>query len=189
MINLEQQRLEAQNETTSTERLKELAVCNDLITRKYVAMNPNVLPSVLQNLAGQFLEPVFKNPAIDLLLLTNPDLLSQIHHRNLVQIAQTTTSVNILNVLAKHENKKVRQAVAKNTEVTIEILKKLAQDFSYEVRQLVAEHPQINREIIKTILFYKSAVTKLNSLQIEDKKTSISIFIDGQNCIIATPQP
>ena len=59
-MNIEQQRQAAQDETTSSERLRELATSDDSLTLENIVKNPNVPPDVLQDLAGQFFEQVFE---------------------------------------------------------------------------------------------------------------------------------
>ncbi len=183
MINIEQQRNEAQNESISPQRLRELAVSEDFLTLEHIVKNPNVPPDVLQNLAGQFSEQTFKNPAIDLLLLANPDLLSGISSDSLETIAQTTASTNILAVLARNQHWRVRWGVAKNPETTIEILKQLAQDFNPYSRQEVAKNPKIDEEIITKILFYKHSIEELNATHTKGKRP-ITLTIDDKEYLI-----
>ena len=75
-MTIEQQRQEAQDETTSPERLRKLAISQDSFIRKYVAENPNTPTETLLNLSNEFPQQVLNNPVIPLLLIENPLLLT-----------------------------------------------------------------------------------------------------------------
>ena len=71
-------RVVAKNITTPPDILKTLGESDDKATRKSIAGNPNSPTDTLTRLATQFPEEVIQNPVFDLLLLENPNLLSEI---------------------------------------------------------------------------------------------------------------
>lgn len=73
-------RLLAKHPNASATLLENLSRSADKTTRKYVAFHPNAPKPVLLALATQFPGDFFKNPAFDLLLLEDPDLLFNIGH-------------------------------------------------------------------------------------------------------------
>lgn len=75
-MDTKQDRQLAQDETTSSEILANLANSEDTQTRKYVASNPNTPIEILLNICFEFPKEVIKNPVIPLLLIENPNLLA-----------------------------------------------------------------------------------------------------------------
>jgi hypothetical protein len=62
----------------SSEMLAKLGKSSDSQTRRGVAMNPGTPKEVLMTLAPSFAGEFFKNPAFDLLLIEEPDLLDRL---------------------------------------------------------------------------------------------------------------
>ena len=75
-MDIQQARQLAQDETTAPDKLTELARHNDLLTRQYVAGNPNTPTETLLNICFEFPNEVTNNPVIPLLLLEDPYLLT-----------------------------------------------------------------------------------------------------------------
>ena len=75
-IDIEQQRQEAQDETTSPKRLRELAFSDDSSTRRSVANNPNTPTETLLSLSDEFPQEVLNNDVIFLILMENSSLFS-----------------------------------------------------------------------------------------------------------------
>ena len=70
------QRAVAKNPRTPAKALKKLGSSRDKFTRKAVAGNPNTPAEIMSGLGGQFPVELLGNPALDLMLLENPDLFS-----------------------------------------------------------------------------------------------------------------
>ena len=75
-MNLEQARRIAQDETTASELLAELAKNKDDQVRQAVAANPNTPIETLLSICFEFPPEVIDNPIIPLLILENPDCLT-----------------------------------------------------------------------------------------------------------------
>ena len=75
-MDLEQARQLAQDETTASEILIELAKNKDDQVRKAVAANPNTPIETLLSICFEFPREVIDNPIIPLLLLESPDCLT-----------------------------------------------------------------------------------------------------------------
>jgi hypothetical protein len=71
-------RLVARNPAAPESVLKKLASHADATVRKWVTAHPSTPPSVLVKLATQFPEQLLDNPAFDILLLENPNLLNEL---------------------------------------------------------------------------------------------------------------
>lgn len=75
-MDIKQERQLAQDETTPSEILANLANSEEAQTRKYVASNPNTPVEILLNICFKFPKQVISNPVIPLLLLENSNLLT-----------------------------------------------------------------------------------------------------------------
>ncbi|MEM8676578.1 MAG: hypothetical protein AAGF83_22345 [Cyanobacteria bacterium P01_G01_bin.67] len=73
---IKQDRQLAQDETTSSKVLANLAKSKDYQTRKYIASNPNTPVETLLNICFEFPREVINNSRIPLLVLENSDLLT-----------------------------------------------------------------------------------------------------------------
>ena len=90
---------EASLETTSPERLRELAEQNVKLAR-IVASNPNTPRETLLELGTEFPEELLKNPVFDLLLLENPNLLAQMPESTLKSLVKLEIMPNSLPILS-----------------------------------------------------------------------------------------
>ncbi|MEM8672778.1 MAG: hypothetical protein AAGF83_02730 [Cyanobacteria bacterium P01_G01_bin.67] len=77
-MNIGQIRQQAQDENTAPEILTKLAKSEDELIRKYVASNPNTPTPTLLNLGAEFSRELIDNPVFDLLILENPNFVSDI---------------------------------------------------------------------------------------------------------------
>ena len=82
---------EAKLETTSGDRLKELATSDDAAIRKAVANNPNTPTNILWQLGSEFPDQLLVNPVFDLLLLENPNLCGDMPDRTLESLLSRAT--------------------------------------------------------------------------------------------------
>jgi len=86
---------EASGETTSPERLQELAQ-QDVKLARIVATNPNTPTETLLELDYQFPAELLNNPVFDLLLLGNPNLLAQMPQNTLKKSSQTGNNAELV---------------------------------------------------------------------------------------------
>jgi hypothetical protein len=108
-------RVVAKNSTTPPDILKTLGESDDKATRKSIAGNPNSPTDTLTRLATQFPEEVIQNPVFDLLLLENPNLLSEIPLASLRSLLKRQSiPIAFLSWAAKHEDVGVQLAVVLN---------------------------------------------------------------------------
>ena len=81
-------RIVAKNSGASEELLKELAHTDDSATRKAVTTNPSTPKETLLELGTQFPEELLDNPVFDLLLLENPNLLADMPKSSLKSLVK-----------------------------------------------------------------------------------------------------
>ncbi|MBE9176758.1 hypothetical protein IQ225_18170 [Synechocystis salina LEGE 06155] len=154
---------EAQSESTSPERLRELAqepelavvVASNVITppelleelshskdqsvREACAGNPNTPTEVLLLLAGQFTEQLLENPVFELLLIENPNLVAQFPKRSLNSLVKRdTTPVSFLRWAAENGEENTLSALLVNPKVPGEVVQRLS-NHSQEVVALAAK--------------------------------------------------
>lgn len=156
---------EALDETTPSERLRELLINSDRNTRIAVAKNPNTPPDVLFGLFQYFPIEVSNNPVLDFLLVENPNFICELCQLNINILASGNFSQfffeavlsclndtynlfvatnphipeQLLFRLADNKRGDIRIAIAKNTATRGELLKKLARDELHLVREVVAK--------------------------------------------------
>ena len=121
-MDIEEIRLQAQDENTAPEILAELANSEDRLTRQYVAGNPNTSIEILEMLSIEFPEAITANPIFYLLLLEN----SESKFLRLCLAKSSTTPVDTLEKLIETEDLEILCAVAKNFNSSNSILEKLA---------------------------------------------------------------
>ena len=127
-------RQQAQDENTAPEILAELANSKDYLTRQYVASNPNTPIETLENLGEEFPDEIVANPIFDLLQLENSE--SKFIKSILLSLAKSPkTSVEKLSELANYRDTKIREAVAKNKNISLEIMAFLAKEYTNSAYQ------------------------------------------------------
>ena len=139
-MDIEQARQLAKDETTSPEKLRELADSTDSITRQNVVMNPNVPPDVLIKLAGEFPRQVFDNPAIDLLLLETPNLFSGTSADVLCSLLKREVSNRMIEYSANATDERLKLAILMNPQTPSEIIKQLAKSKDTEISEAAKLH-------------------------------------------------
>ncbi|MEM7592311.1 MAG: hypothetical protein AAF383_12455 [Cyanobacteria bacterium P01_A01_bin.83] len=136
----EQTRQLAQDESTTPEKLRELADSSDSITRQNVVMNPNVPPDVLIKLAKQFPRQVFNNPAIDLLLLETPNLFSGTSADALCSLLKREVPERMIEYAIYFTDERLKLAIVMNPQTSLKILKQLAKSNNYRIAESAALH-------------------------------------------------
>ncbi|NJL64818.1 MAG: hypothetical protein HC903_27150 [Methylacidiphilales bacterium] len=73
---------EALDENTPTERLREISRKGNKAIRNAIARNPNTPPDILVEYFYEFPAHVLHNPALELILLENPDFFNELVSNN-----------------------------------------------------------------------------------------------------------
>ena len=134
-------RIVARNPSASASLLEKLGSHSDPTVRKWVTAHPNAPLAVLARLAGQFPEQLLDNPAIDLLLLENPNLLEDLPtatRRSLLKRERCPTS--FLEWLADDEDEGVQLALAMNANTPPHVVTRLVQSSSNKVAKAARQH-------------------------------------------------
>lgn len=147
-VSKELARIVALNPSTSPEFLRKLGSCNDAITRKNVAANPNIPIDLLWNLGIQFPTQVIDNPIFSLLWLENPNLLQEIPTTTLVSLLKCETiPISILEQVANQSDEELQMAVTMNPQAPVTVLEKLIESKYSEVKQAAQLHINIAGEM------------------------------------------
>ncbi|MBD2195963.1 MULTISPECIES: variant leucine-rich repeat-containing protein [Calothrix] len=140
-LSIELARIVAQNPGTDADILHELGSYADAKVRQNLLMNPNIPPSRLMFLAKLFPRHLFRNPAIDLLILENPNLLATAFDTVLPNlIKRKLVPVSLLEYAAKSSSETVKLAVTVNSQTPKATLEYLASSNN----QLVVEAAQMH---------------------------------------------
>ena len=92
----------ARNTRTPTQTLERLSHDSDKSTRQAVASNPNTPADTLMRLGAQFPDQLLENPALDALVIENPNLFSKVPEQTLAAIAKRATCpTEVLGYLAR----------------------------------------------------------------------------------------
>jgi hypothetical protein len=168
---------EAVSLKTSSERLQKLATLyfQDQEILKAIATNPNTPPKLLLKLGAKFPQVLLNNPMFDLLLLENPNLISELNivilknmlklkqipefilegaarHKDRIKLANDhNTPLIILEILAKDSDTQVRSNVAVNKNTSLDLLEILAKDPDAQVRSNVASHRNTSESILECL--------------------------------------
>lgn len=134
-MNIENIRQQAQDENTSPEILAELANSEDKLTRQYVASNPNISQETLFNLGVEFPKELLENPIFDLLLLENPNLISEIPIKTLRSLIKQDNVPKsfIIECAEKESDQDLLLGMTMNPKISRSILEKLIQSKYSEV--------------------------------------------------------
>lgn len=136
----EQSRNLAADETTSPEKLRELASSTDIITRQNVVTNPNIPSDVLIDLAAQFPKQIFNNPAIDLLLLETPNLFSGTSANVLCSLLKREVPHRMIEYAANCADERFKLAILMNPQTPPDILELLARSENIEIYEAAKTH-------------------------------------------------
>lgn len=155
----------AKDETTSPEKLRELASSDDAITRQNVVMNPNVPPDVLIKLAEQFPKHVFNNPAIDLLLLETPNLFSGTSADILCSLLKRKVPASMIQYAANSTDERFKLAILMNPQTSREVVEKLKKSENIKISEAAKYH------IKHTLNLHESwrSITQAKIQQVLDK--------------------
>lgn len=156
-------RLIASN-SSSPELLAELASSSDTITRQNVTANPNTTTEVLLQLGQEFPGELYNNPIFSLLLLENPNFLTEAPYETLVSlvryeskiicvtdIEENADSISDCYSIAKSENFFIRRFLAKQPNTNCFILEMLAEDRNTEIRKIVACNSNTPKSALKKL--------------------------------------
>lgn len=133
---------------TTAEELAELIKTGNANVCKQVAQHPNTSPETLKELFIVFPVEVLNNPVIDLLLLENPNFLTELYNSNSICLGHFTLPLFYLEwAINNIEYSKVRCSIATSTKTPLSILEKLALDKNAKVRSYVARNPNISENI------------------------------------------
>ncbi|PSF37859.1 hypothetical protein C7H19_07705 [Aphanothece hegewaldii CCALA 016] len=122
-------KLVAKNVNADPDLLRELGSHSDTTVRKNVASNPNTPFDVLLKLAGQFPRQLLSNPVFDLLLLENPNFLSELSDSALRSLLKREDVPDLfLQWTANHQNITVRSAVVMNPKTPKTVLETIYQE-------------------------------------------------------------
>ena len=120
-------RLVARHPNASSELLARLAKSPDKPTRRNVALNPKTSKEVLLELAPTFAGEFFQNPAFDLLLIEDPNLLFSLPVSVLKNILKREDCPDsFVNWAARFGNKSHQLAVVGRFDLTKENLQMIA---------------------------------------------------------------
>jgi hypothetical protein len=119
-------KLVAKNPTADPDLLRELGSHSDPGVRKNVVSNPNTPCDVLLKLAGQFPAELLSNPVLDLLLLENLNLFTDLSSSALRSLLKRDNiPLSFLNWAATHQDEGVLLALAMNPATPRTALEKL----------------------------------------------------------------
>ena len=119
----------ANNPSTSPEQLQTFSESPDFFTRRAVASNPNTPPEVLLKLGQQFPKQLLKNPAFNLMLLENPNLLLTMPKETLKRILMLKdVPIGFLEQAAfsPQINVEIARAIAKHPKAPGYVLEKIS---------------------------------------------------------------
>jgi hypothetical protein len=125
--------------SASPELLAKLAQSPDKLTRRNVAMNPQVPTDVLILLAPTFAGEFFRNPVFDFLMLENPNLLFSLPVgvlKNILKREDCPSS--FLNWAVKHGDKSHQLAVVSRKDLSKEMLHLIAKGPSIKAAEMAA---------------------------------------------------
>ena len=174
-------RQQAQDENTAPEILAKLATSKDKLTRQYVAGNPNTPSETLLSLGAEFPRELLNNPIFDLLLLENPNLISEIPIttlRSLIKQDNVPESF-IVECAERESDEETLLGMTMNPKTSRNVLNKLIQSKFPEVAEAAKLHINWSGEItegwrklaeekIKAIRpLYSGAATRIKHLQHE----------------------
>jgi hypothetical protein len=130
---------EALDENTPTERLREISRKGNKAIRNAIARNPNTPPDILVEYFYEFPAHVLHNPALELILLENPDFFNELVSNNPF-VFNDELPLFFVEWASRHPKESIRDSVASSTQTPSHLLAYLAADNNDDVRQKVAEN-------------------------------------------------
>ncbi len=144
---VELDRVIATHANASGEVLLTLSKSSDKTTRRHVALHPNTPKSALISLATQFPGEFFRNPAFDLLLLEDPQLLFKIGGGVLKNILKRPDCpFSFLTWAVEHGEEDQKLAVAMNPNAPEDLLQALA-DQGGSLAEAASAHAKLNSQV------------------------------------------
>ncbi|KAF3887348.1 MULTISPECIES: variant leucine-rich repeat-containing protein [Nostocales] len=148
---------EASDQNTPAERLRELAAKGNTTIRSAVAQNPNTPPDLLLQLFYFLPVEVLNNPAIPLLLLENPNFLTELYQSNNLVFLNHELPLFFLEWAIHQPDESIKIALAKsffvaaNTQTSESTLQKLARDIMDNVRLITAQNKNTPTDALETL--------------------------------------
>jgi hypothetical protein len=130
---------EALDENTPTERLREISRKGNKGIRNAIARNPNTPPDILVEYFYEFPNHVLHNPALELILLENPDFFNELVSNNPF-VFNDELPLFFVEWASRHPKESIRESVASSNQTPRHLLADLAADKNDDVRQKVAEN-------------------------------------------------
>jgi len=163
------QRAVAKNPCTPPKALKKLGSSRDKYTRKAVAGNPNTPADIMSGLGGQFPMELLGNPALDLLLLENPDLFSEMPIGTLRALAKRENCPEGLLVYmarAHHQDENLQRSLVQNPNTPLQVIEQIVEsgkldEIKEEARLHVTLSSELDAEHAET-LFWESIANQVN---------------------------
>ncbi len=147
-MNIEQQRIEAQNDNTTANRLVELAKNQDYLTRRYVTSNPNTPKQTLFNLGVLFPRELINNPIFDLFILEDINFVENMPLPTLIAILRQQDVPDFVYQGATNRAELETQLLLANkTDTSQDTLEKLTKSKYCEVRQVANLHINLAGEL------------------------------------------
>ena len=166
-------RLVAKHPNAAAETLLLLARSKDKTTRKLVALNPGTPKLALLDLAPQFPGDFFRNPAFDLLLMEDPDLVFQLGRGVLKNILKRPDCPeSFMRWAVTNGDEAERLAVAMNSEATADLLRQLI-SLGGEPGKAAAQHAKVSPGLPSADLesaFTEAVQFSLGELDVETAK-------------------
>ncbi len=130
---------EALDENTPTERLREISRKGNKTIRNAISRNPNTPPDILVEYFYEFPTHVLHNPALELILLENPDFFNELVSNNPF-VFNDELPLFFVEWASRHPKESIRESVASSNQTPKHLLAYLAADENDCVRQKVAEN-------------------------------------------------
>ncbi|MEM6753921.1 MAG: hypothetical protein AAF630_13200 [Cyanobacteria bacterium P01_C01_bin.38] len=147
-INIELERIVAQNANTAPSLLRIFSSSSDNIVRKNVAGNPNTPTEILLELGADFPQQLLDNPVFSLLLLENPNFVADIPLvtlQNLLLLDEVPPQ--FLELATSHDDVEVLLTIAMNPKTPKTALLALTQIQNIEVAEAARKHVTLAGEM------------------------------------------
>jgi hypothetical protein len=147
-INIELERIVAQNANAAPGLLRILSSRSDNIIRKNVAGNPNTPTEILLELGAEFPEQLLDNSVFSLLLLENPNFVADIPLVTLLSLLKLDgVPPSFLELATSHDDVEVLLTIAMNPKTPKTALLALTQIQNIEVAEAARKHVTLAGEM------------------------------------------
>ncbi|MEO1762449.1 MAG: hypothetical protein AAFR83_10835 [Cyanobacteria bacterium J06629_18] len=147
-FNIELTRIVSKNANTSPQFLQHLSSSSDTLIRENIAANPNTPTEILLELGAEFPQQLLDNPIFYLLLLENPNFVSDIPIitlQSLLKLDEVPSS--FLELATNHDDVEVLLTVAMNPKTPKTALRALTQVQNIEVAEAAFLHVSLSGEM------------------------------------------